>query len=302
MTGIVVDYANTGRDGIYDCETQDTELAALPFPRGERFIYIPDVPQDMTNTTDKGGRTIRSVEITFSIINLLQEKGEVGVTELAKELNHSKSTIHSHLWTLEQQRILVREEDGYRLSLQMLDIATHVREQVGNYEMIREEVDMLAEETDEISQFGLEEHGKVTYLYKKTGDRGVETASSAGTQQPMYSTALGKTILAYLPADRVGEVATSADYEAMTSNTITSSAELYDDLETIRKQGYGIDDEENFDGLRCVAAPVKNDQTVLGAISVTGPSSRFTLDRIHDELSDKVQRAANVIELNTRFA
>ncbi|WP_436924223.1 IclR family transcriptional regulator [Halosimplex amylolyticum] len=248
------------------------------------------------------GRTIRSVEIAFNIIDVLQEKGGAGVTELAEELDHSKSTIHSHLRTLEDREILVREGDGYRLSLRILDMATHVRDQVGNYDVIRSEVDTLAEETGEIAQFGIEEHGKVSYLYKTTGERGVETASRVGTQQPMYSTSLGKTILAYLPEDRTEEIVQAQAYEALTPMTITSAEELYEDLEAIRERGYGIDDEENFEGLRCVAAPVKNEETVLGAVSITGPSSRFTVDRIHDELSDQVQRAANVIELNTKFA
>ncbi|MFC7141876.1 IclR family transcriptional regulator [Halosimplex aquaticum] len=257
----------------------------------------------MTNAArNDRGRTIRSVEIAFNIIDVLQEKGGAGVTELADELDHSKSTIHSHLRTLEDREILVREGDGYRLSLRILDMATHVRDQVGNYDVIRSEVDTLAEETGEIAQFGIEEHGKVSYLYKTTGERGVETASRVGTQQPMYSTSLGKTILAYLPEERTEEIVHAQAYEALTPMTITSAEELYEDLEAIRERGYGIDDEENFEGLRCVAAPVKNEETVLGAVSITGPSSRFTVDRIHDELSDQVQRAANVIELNTKFA
>lgn len=250
------------------------------------------------------GRTIRSVEIAFNIIDALQEKGGAGVTELANDLGHSKSTIHSHLRTLEDREILVRdaEADGYRVSLKILDMANHVREQVGNYEVIRSEVDTLAEATGEIAQFALEEHAKVSYLYKQTGDRGVETASRVGTQQPMYSTALGKTMLAYLPDDRAEEIVRDTEFERLTPKTIGSEEALWDDLSAIRERGYGIDDEENFDGLRCVAAPVKNGESVLGAVSITGPSSRFTMDRIHDELSDQVQRAANVIELNTKFA
>lgn len=248
------------------------------------------------------GRTIRSVEIAFNIIDVLQEQGRVGVTDLANELEHSKSTIHSHLRTLEEREILVREEDGYRMSLRILDMATHVREQVGNYEVIKSEVDTLAEETGEIAQFGLEEHGKVSYLYKTTGDRGVETASRVGTQQPMYSTSLGKTILAYLPEERTEEIIRDTDFEVLTPKTISSAAELREDLEAIRERGYGIDDEENFDGLRCVSAPVTDNEDVLGAVSITGPSSRFTMEQIHSDLSDKVQRAANVIELNTKFA
>ncbi|WP_135366590.1 IclR family transcriptional regulator [Halosimplex halophilum] len=257
----------------------------------------------MANAARNGpGRTIRSVEIAFNIIDVLQEKGGAGVTELADELDHSKSTIHSHLRTLEDREILVREGDGYRLSLRILDMATHVRDQVGNYDVIKSEVDTLAEETGEIAQFGIEEHGKVSYLYKTTGERGVETASRVGTQQPMYSTSLGKTILAYLPEERTEEIVQAQSYEELTPTTVTSAEELYEELAEIRERGYGIDDEENFEGLRCVAAPVKNEETVLGAVSITGPSSRFTVDRIHDELSDQVQRAANVIELNTKFA
>lgn len=257
----------------------------------------------MTRTADKRpGRTIRSVEISFNIIDVLQEKGGAGVTELADELGNSKSTIHSHLRTLEERNILVRDDDGYRLSLRILDMATHVREQVGNFDVIRDEVEALADETGEIAQFGIEEHGKVAYLHKVTGNQAVETASRVGIQQPMYSTSLGKAILAYLSPERTAKIVQSMEFTAGTEKAVGSAEELYDDLEQIRDRGYSIDDEENITGLRCVSAPVKDGESVLGAISVTGPTSRFTDARLHDELADKVLGAANVIELNTKFS
>jgi DNA-binding IclR family transcriptional regulator len=257
----------------------------------------------MANSMRGGsGERIRSVEITLDIIEVVQERGKVGVTELARELDHSKSTMFNHLHTLEERELLVREPDGYRLSLRVLDMANHVRDQVGNYDVIQSEVDTLAEETGEIAQFGIEEHGKVSYLYKKTGDRGVESASRVGTQQPMYSTGLGKSILAFLPDEKADEIIRQTEYTVLTPNTISSEAELREELAEIRERGYAVDDEENFVGLRCVAAPVTDNETVLGAVSITGPSSRFTMDRLREELSDEVQRAANVIELNTKFA
>lgn len=251
---------------------------------------------------DHQGRTIRSVKIAFNIIELLQKRGRVGVTELADELGHSKSTIHSHLQTLNERRILVQDSDGYRLSLRILDMANRVREQVGNYDVISSEVDALADVTGEIAQFGIEEHGMISYLYKATGEQAVETRSRVGIQQPMYSTSLGKTILSYMSATRTEEIIESMEFTAYTPQTITSTEALYTELDAITERGYGIDDEENIEGLRCVAAPVKSTETVLGAISVTGPSSRFTDERIHGDLADHVQRAANVIELNTKFS
>lgn len=257
----------------------------------------------MTHQTEADeGRTIQSVEIAFNIIDILQERGGAGVSELAAELGHSKSTIHSHLRTLEQRQFLVRDEEKYRLSLRTLDMARHVRDQIGNYDVIRDEVAGLADETGEIAQFGIEEHNKVSYLYKASGDRAVETASKVGTQQPMYSTSLGKAILAYLPPEQIEEVVAQTTFVSKTPKTIADAESLYEEIETIRERGYAIDDEENYAGLRCVSAPVKNDDTVLGAVSITGPSSRFTEERLHGELSEQVLRAANVIELNTKFS
>ncbi|WP_224338002.1 IclR family transcriptional regulator [Haloprofundus halobius] len=254
------------------------------------------------HTGTRPGRTIRSVKIAFNIIDALQRQEGVGVTELANELGHSKSTIHSHLQTLEERKFVVREGDSYRLSLRILDMAKHVREQVGNYDVIEDEVESLAEETGEIAQFGIIEYGNVSYLCKSAGERAVTTASRVGTQQPVHSTSLGKAILAYLPAERRDEILDGVEYVRHTQTTITSRDELVTELERTAERGYGIDDEENIEGLRCVSAPVRNGEKVLGAISISGPSSRFTDDRLHGELSDYVKRAANVIELNTKFS
>lgn len=257
----------------------------------------------MANAPGKpDGRRIQSVEIAFTILDAVRKNDQSSVTELAAELNHSKSTIHSHLQTLESQEIIVRHDDGYRLSLQALDMANDVRDQFTNYDVIVDEMDELADDTGEIAQFGLEEHGNVSYLYKAMGNRAVETASRTGGKQPMYSTSLGKSILAFLPADRRDEIIDNATLAPKTPKTITDRTSLYEELETIAERGYAIDDEENIEGLRCVAAPVRNGSTVLGAISVTGPASRITDDYLHGELAESVQRAANVIELNTKFS
>ncbi|WP_247004262.1 IclR family transcriptional regulator [Halosolutus gelatinilyticus] len=257
----------------------------------------------MAHTPDKRpGRRIQSVEIAFSILDAVRKNDQRNVTELADELGHSKSTIHSHLRTLESQEIIVRHGDGYRLSLQVLDMANDVRNQIGNYEVIVDEVDKLSTETGEIAQFGLEEHGKVSYLYKAMGNQAVETASRAGGKQPIYSTSLGKAIAAFLPADRQETIVDAAAFEPKTPKTITDPGSFYEELTTIAERGYAIDDEENIEGLRCVAAPVRNGKSVLGAVSITGPVSRIAEDDLHGEVAEGVQRAANVIELNTKFS
>ncbi|WP_436926654.1 IclR family transcriptional regulator [Halosimplex amylolyticum] len=257
----------------------------------------------MAKASENGrGRTIRSVGIAFEVLRALQENGRSTVAELDEVLDYSRSTIHSHLRTLEQQGMVVREGYEFRLGLRILDMADRVKDRVGNYDAVRSEVDALAEESGETAQFGIEEHGRVSYLYKASGENGIKSASTVGTQQPIHSTGLGKTILAHLPDERAEELVFSCEYEARTGNTITDPEDLLAELARIRERGYGIDDEENVEGLRCVAAPVKSDDRVLGAVSITGPSSRFTTDRMHGELSDLVRYTANIVEINTKFS
>jgi len=245
--------------------------------------------------------TLRSVNISCEIIEELKASTGIGVTDLSERLDHSKSTIHDHLDTLQQNRIVVRKDQKYQLSIHLLGIAGHVRDQFGNYDVVRKGIDELAEEVGQNVQFGIEEHGEVYYYYKQQGAQGVDTVSRVGESQPMHSTSLGKTILAHLPEERVHAILDRHGMPAKTEHTITNRDDLFNELDEIAERGYAIDDEENLRGLRCVAAPVQSNEDVFGAVSVSGPSNRMSDETITDEIVDEVKSTANVIEINTRY-
>lgn len=254
------------------------------------------------NARGSSGRIIRGVNISYDLLETIQELDRPEFSEIVSHAEYSKSTVYSHLATLERNEMIVHEEEGYRLGLRFLDFARQVRNQIGNYDIIKNELDSTAQKTGEVVQFGLEEHGRVKYLYKASGEQGVITASRPGRHSPMHSTSLGKAILAHLPEARVESILHERGLPQQTENTITDRGELRDTLAEIRDRGYALDDEENLDGLRCVAAPVRGDGTVLGAVSITGPTRRFTHDRLKNELANTVRETADVIELNTRYS
>lgn len=254
------------------------------------------------NARRSSGRTIRGVNISYDLLEAIQELDRPGFSEIVSHVEYSKSTVYSHLATLEENEMVVREEKGYRLGLRFLDFARQVRDQIGNYDIVENELDSTAERTGEVIQFGLEEHGRVKYLYKASGEQGIITASRPGRHSPMHSTSLGKAILAFLPEEQVESILRERGLSEQTTNTITDRSELRDALAEIRECGYAIDDEENLNGIRCVAAPVRGDDAVLGAVSITGPTRRFTYDRLENELADIVQETADVIKLNTKYS
>lgn len=251
--------------------------------------------------TESEPRTVQAVHNAVAIIELLQEQNGMGVTELASELDLSKATVHHHLTTLLQHEMVVKDGTQYRLSLRHLDLGETVKSRLGYYDVVRQELDDLAAETGELAQFATEEHGRAVYLYKARGDKAVQTASTIGKREYLHCISLGKAILAHLPRERVEEIVDRHGLEQFTPQTITSREELFDRLEVVRERGYAFDDEEKIEGLRCVAAPVLGDSEVLGAVSISGPSSRMRGERFEEELPDVVQRSANVIEINAKF-
>ncbi|WP_101295870.1 IclR family transcriptional regulator [Halegenticoccus soli] len=248
-------------------------------------------------------RTVEAVETALGIIEYLQREEQAGVTELANELGRSKGTIHSHLATLVQSDYLTKKGSKYRLSLRYLELGETVKDRLGYYGVIADELDDLAKESGELAQFATEEHGMAVYLYKARGEKAVESASTIGKREYPHCISLGKAILAHLPRKRVGAIIDRNGLKAYTPQTITTREALFDELETIRERGYAIDNEEKIKGLKCIAAPVTSPNgDVLGAVSVSGPSSRMQGKRFEEELPQMVTRSANVIEINIQFS
>lgn len=242
---------------------------------------------------------VKSVGTTFEILNALKDLGGAGVTELARHLELPKSTVHNYLSTLEQEEYIVNDDGVYRVGLRLLELGAYPRYRKKLFQIAKPEVDRLADETGELANVLVEEHGRGSYLYRAHGEQAVKVKARVGTRVPLHSTALGKAILAYLPPERVDEIVDRHGLPRDTEQSIKSRTELNERLEDIRGRKIAFDDEERLNGLRCVATPVlDNSDSVIGAISVSGPTHRFRGDRFREDLAQKVLEVANVIELN----
>lgn len=246
--------------------------------------------------------TVKTARTTFRILEAIKEHNGATLTELTREFDRSKSSIHNYLHTLEREGYVKKEGNTYRVGLKFLDLGGHAQHKERMYDIAREEVTALAEETGELANLLVEEHGKGVYLHRAHGEDAVRTDSYIGQQVYLHNTALGNAILANLPEERIHEILDRHGMPAATENTITDRDALFDELERVHERGYALDDEARVKGLRCVAVPIiNNDEEVEGAISVSGPTSRFRDERFREELPEKLQRVANVIELNITY-
>jgi len=247
------------------------------------------------------GRRVKATDTLFEIIAALQAMDGATLAELSDELEFAKSTIHSHLATLESNEYVIRNDGVYQLGLKFLDHGIFVK---NNREISRigsPILEELAAETGEVAWIIVEEHGKAVYLDKAMGEKAVQTHARVGGRAQLHHLATGKLILAYLPDERVEEIIDRHGLPELTPNTITDPDELRAELEQIRADGIAFNDKETINGLRAIAVPVLGDHTIHGAISISGPANRLTIDRCHDEIKPLLLEAANELELKLQY-
>jgi DNA-binding IclR family transcriptional regulator len=109
----------------------------------------------------------------------------------------------------------------------------------------------------------------------------VRIVARIGRRLPLYAGSAGKLLLAFLPDKRQEEILARTKFQPFTNKTITDIKILKNELKTIRKQGYAFSDGEWVEDAAGIAAPIfdmKSD--IVGALTISGPSFRFTSEKI----------------------
>lgn len=152
----------------------------------------------------------------------------------------------------------------------------------------------LVEISGETCYLGVLDEKSVLYLVAANSPQPVRPAARAGSRNPLHCTAIGKVLLSWLPES---EVAAKLVFplERRTENTQVDPAAVQAELRAVRKRGFATDDVENEEGVRCVAAPIR-DQTgaVVAGMSVSAPAYRFSRDDLFRLAPDLLRVTTNV--------
>lgn len=253
-------------------------------------------------TIDRSPRRIQSVEVAFTILEELRDAKGATVTDVADRIDRSPATAHTYLATMEELGYVRSVEKEYHVGFFALPLGEYVRSQSRLYQVGKPEVDKLAQETGESSHLVVESHGQEILLYEQFGAEAVGkdlyTHIKGYPRQNLHCSAASKAILAHMDADRRDRILETYEFPAKTPNTITDETTLRSELADIRRDGFARNDEEQITGVRAVAAPIRHDGEVYGAISLSAPTSRMQGDRFSTAAPQHVINSANIIEVN----
>ncbi|AKJ15350.1 IclR family transcriptional regulator [Streptomyces incarnatus] len=228
---------------------------------------------------------MQSVDRAVSVLEILAQRGEAGVSEVAAEIDVHKSTAFRLLGALEARGLVEQaaERGKYRLGFGIVRLAGAVTGRLDLTRQGREVCERLSEEIGETVNIAvLREHYAVN-LHQVRGPGAVGTHNWVGKLTPVHATSSGKILLAHLLATQRAQVLAAAGLRRLTPHTLTSRTELEKNLTEARDRGYAVTLEELELGLHAMAAPIRSHHgEVVAALSASGPAYRFTAERMHE--------------------
>lgn len=238
---------------------------------------------------------IQSVDRALIILEMLKgaPRGK-GVTEISKELNVAKSTVHRLLITMEKHGYVrnIQHDGMYSLGLKFIEMSQLVLEDMDIVELAHPLLEELTADLEEITHLVMLDRHEIVYIDKVESQSTIRIYSRTGRRAPLYCTGVGKAVAAYFSEAELETYLNEVEMEAHTPQTITTAEDFKTEMMKIRQLGYAMDDEEHEAGIRCVAAPVFNHKgEVEYAISTTGPVNRLGDKRL-ESLIPVVQETA----------
>lgn len=210
------------------------------------------------------------------------DRPERGLSELAWLSGLNKTTVYRLLTALESEGMIQRGPGGeaYRLGPELLALGSRALGARDLRLASRSEIVALAQATRETATLEVLVEGDVLILDEAVGGHVLGSMPSVGTRWPAHATSTGKVLLAHLPEPEL-EAQLRRTRAALTSKTMTDRGRLERELQRARRRGYATTSEELEPGFVAVGAPIRSALAeVVAAISVGGPRSRLTPDRM----------------------
>jgi len=243
----------------------------------------------MDTSTGSAKNLVRAL----ALLRVLSERVDgLGLAEISRLGGLPKPTAHRLLSVLAEAGMVRENGRGeYGLGPQCLVLGGSFLEGLSLREEAREVMEELVERSGETCHLGIRDGDHVVYVEKIESSQVVQLRSRVGLIAPLHTTALGKALLAYGDEAEV-EALFAAGVEKRTANTITELEDFLEVLERVRRRGFAVDDAENEESIRCVAAPVfDHEGRVAASISLSGPEYRVSLERL-EELGVATREAA----------
>ena len=241
---------------------------------------------------------LSSIKKALKILQIFsQDYPDLGVTEISRILGVHKSSVSRIIGTLASEGFLEKNPSSgkYRLGLKLIDLGNRVLSRYDLRDHATPFMEELAKRTGEIIHLSILDKNEIVYLDKKGEGQALTIGTKVGGRNPAHASSMGKVLLAGVSHQELMNILSLGPLVPCTSSTITKTSQLLKELEKVRKQGFAMDNEESFPGIRCVAAPIYDREgKVVAALSVTAPRQRMGQERMKEIKRQVIETARSI--------
>lgn len=227
--------------------------------------------------------TIKSADRTLQILELVaRKKGGFRHTEIAHALKIPTSSLSGLLSTIHAKDYLAFDEEKkrYKLGPQVLLLATRYLAELDIVKFAQPIIEEIAHKSGEAVSLAVRYGHEAMFICKQESYHALVPRLGLGERIPLYATAVGKILLAYLSKEELNQYLSSAKITPLTKSTITIPRKLIKELESISKKGIAYSREEQVEGIYGMAVPVFDyTNKVVAGITIAIPKPRFNRKR-----------------------
>jgi IclR family pca regulon transcriptional regulator len=255
----------------------------------------------MMSTMDeqvRDGDYVQSLERGLAVIRCFDaDHPRLTLSEVAASTGLSRAAARRFLRTLVQLGYMRSDGSRFLLRPKVLELGYAYLSSMTLPEVAMPHLEQLVERVHESSSVSELDGDDVVYIARVPTKRIMTVSISVGTRFPAYATSMGRVLLAAQPDGWLAGYLAGVTLRGLTAHTITDPSSLEAELRKVRAQGWALVDQELEEGLRSIAAPIRDaDGQVVAAINVSAHAGRRTLDVMVADLLEPLLATAGSIE------
>ncbi|MEV6302838.1 IclR family transcriptional regulator C-terminal domain-containing protein [Actinoplanes sp. NPDC051861] len=247
---------------------------------------------------------VQSLERGLAVIRAFDaQHRELTLSDVARACGLTRAAARRFLLTLTDLGYVRTDGRLFSLAPRVLELGYSYLSSLSLPEVAEPHLERLVAQVRESSSIAVLDGDDIVYVARVPTSRIMRVAINVGTRFPAYATSMGRVLLAALPEPELEAYLTRAKLEPLTDRTICSPIALRAELDRVRVQGHSIVDQELEEGLRALAAPIRDRSgAAAGAVNVSVHAARATVDEIRERLLPPLLAATAAIEADLRIA
>jgi IclR family pca regulon transcriptional regulator len=245
---------------------------------------------------------VQSLERGLAVIRAFDARHrELTLSDVARKCDLTRAAARRFLLTLADLGYVRTDGRLFSLTPRVLELGYSFLSGLSLPEVAQPHLERLVAEVHESSSVSVLDGDDVVYVARVPTRRIMTVAINVGTRFPAYATSMGRVLVAHLSGEQVDAYLERVELTRLTGRTVSSVAALRAELKQVREQGYAIVDQELEEGLRSMAAPVRDRSgKVTAAVNVSVHASRTSVGFLRAELLPALLAAAERITADLR--